>query len=636
MRFITNIVLLLLLAAHSSAQLMFDTVRLQEIIILERHQAAFPGMKTIRFDSTILKNKTNQSLAEFMNATGQLQVRSQGPGALATSSYRGAGSSHTSITWNGLDINSPTLGQTDLSPIPMSFIDDLEFGQMHSDNKALSSSNIGFLQLKTNPEWDKKFQTEVFQSLGSFNSRQTSVKTLVSGNKLQSISRYFHSAAKNDFPFKFAGDDSVYYRKNAGYELNSLLEEVYFKPLAGNLFSFKTWIQETKNQIPSQVQTDRQSQKFLRTQLGFEKSKPAFTFHSQLGFIDDRMNYQSGSSQLNYITGFRTIQQQSKLQWNPIQAIQLETGYFSDYTKVLSDNFSSQKERFKFQSFVSSHWNTGKIAGFILINQHFEQRKTHPFVPSLGLEYKALKKPNLVLKTAFSQIFRAPGMNDLYWNADNYAEGNPGLQNETGYNAETGIEITFNSKKWKWKLESTLFFSRVEGWIVWMQGIDNNPRWKPYNLKNIERKGLEINSFIRYSLAPWDFSLQASFNTTSSKNLEPIRPGDGSGGKQLLYVPQKQAQAQANIKYLQNEISVQYQGNGISYSTTDNSAYLKPWNIVSVKYTRSLRILSMDWNLGFACNNLGNTSYSILQGYPMPGRWYEIHLRFSFSQKKAE
>lgn len=636
MKLLVNITLLLLLASSSRAQLMFDTVRLQEIVVLDRQHAAFPGMKTIQFDSTTLKNKTNQSLAEFMSATGLLQVRSQGPGALATSSYRGAGSSHTSITWNGLDVNSPTLGQSDLSPIPMSFIDDLEFGQMHSENKALSSTNIGFLQLKTNPEWNKKFQTEVFQSFGSFNAFQTSIKTLVSGKNLQSISRYFHGASKNDFPYKFAGDDSVYYRKNAAYELNSLLEEVYYKPLPGNLFSFKTWIQETKNQIPSQVQSDRQSQRFLRSQLEYEKSGSAVTYSSQIGYIDDRMKYKSSSSHQNFLTGFQSIQQQSKLQWNPNQKVQFETGYFADYTKVISDNFNSSKEKIKLHSFVSSHWNTGKLSGFMLINQHFNQDETHPFVPSLGFEYKALKKPNLVFKTSFSQIFRAPGMNDLYWNADSYAEGNSELQNEHGYNAETGIEMAFNSKKWKWKLESTLFFSRVEGWIVWMQGVDNNPRWKPYNLKNIERKGLEVNTFIKYSLKPWDFSLQASFATISSKNMESIRPGDGSGGKQLLYVPQKQAQAQANIKYLQNEISVQYQGNGISYSTTDNSAYLKPWNIVSVKYTRSFRILSTDWNLGFACNNLGNKSYSVLQGYPMPGRWFEVNIRFSFSQKKVE
>jgi len=38
----------------------------------------------------------------------------------------GASASHTMVTWNGININSPMLGQLDFSLIPASFLDEVE------------------------------------------------------------------------------------------------------------------------------------------------------------------------------------------------------------------------------------------------------------------------------------------------------------------------------------------------------------------------------------------------------------------------------------------------------------------------------------------------------------------------------
>jgi len=43
------------------------------------------------------------------------------------------------------------------------------------------------------------------------------------------------------------------------------------------------------------------------------------------------------------------------------------------------------------------------------------------------------------IKGSIAKSFRAPTMNDLYWPTDSFAEGNPGLEPETGYSIDFGV-----------------------------------------------------------------------------------------------------------------------------------------------------------------------------------------------------
>ena len=44
---------------------------------------------------------------------------------LSTISFRGTGAGHTSVIWNGVNINQPTIGQTDFSLFPVFAFDDI-------------------------------------------------------------------------------------------------------------------------------------------------------------------------------------------------------------------------------------------------------------------------------------------------------------------------------------------------------------------------------------------------------------------------------------------------------------------------------------------------------------------------------
>ena len=77
-------------------------------------------------------------------------------GDLASPSFRGTGASQTVIDWNGININSPTLGQADLSLIPVGLIDDIHI-YYGGASLLLNNGGIGgAINLETRPVWKKE------------------------------------------------------------------------------------------------------------------------------------------------------------------------------------------------------------------------------------------------------------------------------------------------------------------------------------------------------------------------------------------------------------------------------------------------------------------------------------------------
>ena len=81
--------------------------------------------KTTQIESDIISQNAARSLADVLAENSLLYIKSLGQGAQATSSFRGTSSSHTQVLWNGININSATLGNFDFSLIPGFFVDEL-------------------------------------------------------------------------------------------------------------------------------------------------------------------------------------------------------------------------------------------------------------------------------------------------------------------------------------------------------------------------------------------------------------------------------------------------------------------------------------------------------------------------------
>src|SRR6187551_763625 len=103
-----------------------DSVTLLHEVIVEQSRLGNYAISkyTLRVDSMTRALASSGSLADMLRKYGYGHVRGYGPGGLASASFRGTGSSHTSVLWNGINLLSPLSGQLDLSLVPVGFIDD--------------------------------------------------------------------------------------------------------------------------------------------------------------------------------------------------------------------------------------------------------------------------------------------------------------------------------------------------------------------------------------------------------------------------------------------------------------------------------------------------------------------------------
>jgi iron complex outermembrane receptor protein len=86
--------ILLLLSLYLSAQDMaVDTVRLDEILVLDKRRFVLEdaGQKFTRVDSMAMIEKISASVSELLSENTLVVIKDHGRGALATASFRGTG-----------------------------------------------------------------------------------------------------------------------------------------------------------------------------------------------------------------------------------------------------------------------------------------------------------------------------------------------------------------------------------------------------------------------------------------------------------------------------------------------------------------------------------------------------------------
>ncbi len=96
-----------------------DTIRLKEVEIhSDRNKLFDQGAHITKFDSSTVLLAPNQTIAELLQQNSAMFIKSYGAGGVAVISARGTEARHNNVLWNGFNINSASLGLSDLSIIP--------------------------------------------------------------------------------------------------------------------------------------------------------------------------------------------------------------------------------------------------------------------------------------------------------------------------------------------------------------------------------------------------------------------------------------------------------------------------------------------------------------------------------------
>ena len=215
--FLFFMLLLFFLTAHG--QIPPDTVHIREIKVLAKRKIEEAGLKITRPDSLQIISSLTTDLSELLANYSPVFIKSHGRGSQATASFRGTAATHTQILWNGMNLNSPMRGVSDLSLFPVFFVDEVYI--LHGGSSMIKGSGAlgGSIHLENNPQWHSGVALEGLAETGSFHSGKSFFKLNAGGTQFQSTTRFFYDASENNFPFYNSGvipkkTDTL---SNAGY-----------------------------------------------------------------------------------------------------------------------------------------------------------------------------------------------------------------------------------------------------------------------------------------------------------------------------------------------------------------------------------------------------------------------------------
>ncbi len=592
-----------------------DTINIKEVKIVEKKVIPTGFKSSIFTKKQILASKTGL-LSEFLGKSCGLNIKSYGQSQLATSSIRGASASHTQVLWNGVEINSPMLGQTDFSQIPVLFIDRLKL--FHGGNPLSNTNGAigGSIALLNRPEWNNRMKMSVYQEIGNSNLANSFAELNWGNKKFQSKTKI--SNHYSDFD-NYRGERKV----NADVRKTGVMQEFYIKKRK-NVFSARIWYQNNELINNFNVQgKEKQNDVFLHAVFDWKHftdngkitarsyfSSVKMDYRDKLKNIDSKNDYLKLGNYVDYTQQFG-----KHFIWN--------SGINFTYNKIETNNYDETKNGNVFSLFSGLNWLLSKkINSYFLLKQEFNDFKRLPFIPSLGISYNFIKL--FYLKSNISRNLHLPGYNDLYWNPG----GNPDLKHETGYSFELGISKQRRQNRLlNFSGELTFFYSRIHDMIQWLPA--SSTIWTPVNLKDIASRGIE--SMARLGLAYPDFtaSLQAGYNLTFATNRKSNSENLGIKGKKLIYVPQNKYFFKLLFKYKNTGLMISHHYTGERFTSSDNKNKLSAFRQNDLVLMQSFNVKSYIFKAHFAIDNLDNKKIEVMKGYFGTGRILRIGIYVS-------
>ncbi|MFN3852375.1 MAG: TonB-dependent receptor plug domain-containing protein [Spirosomataceae bacterium] len=593
------------------------------------------GQKVQEIDSAKLARNSFSTMADFLQFQSPIAFKSYGAGQITSISFRGTSSSHTALLWNGVNINFPSLGQTDFSTIPVVAFDQMTI-QYGSAASCVGTDAVGgSIQLRSVPQ----FKTEGFQGLFAIRaetsenfSSQIGLKFYQSLNKNWKFSGktlIYGSTFKNNF-----GIEPISDRKGRTYNVEPIhttqkgvVQDLYLQHKSGDLLSLNLWVTDNNLTIQPDVISLRE---ITRTQayrmLGsYQLGKTLI----RTGFIRDITDYGRGENTNPSHTEidrfiFRTEHDFSWIR-DCARGTNLKIGgefvHFDARVDGYGDNLK-QENRFDVYALLR-HQFSSKFSSSINLRQAFITGYNPPFTPSAGVEYDIYRKGNTRItvpaNVAFS--YRVPTLNERYW----VNLGNPDIKPEQGFNKEGGITWQQRfSDATQTKLGFTAFHNLIDNWTYW------NPDrgYRVENLQQVLSKGIEIEFTIKTQIKSTQLNADVQYAlTNSSQQKEFGLYTKDILGKQLIYVPRHAISSTISASRKGFSASIQQMFNSERHITFDHTGLpFPPYYLLNLILNYQKKIKNNQFDLVIQGNNLTNTLYPNLKKNAMPMRSFAMSL----------
>ncbi len=584
-----------------------DTLKISEIEIIEKKIA------THGFKQTIIYNDSNywlinDGLDVVLKKSAGIYIKNYGLGGIASSSIRGGTAAQTQVLWNGVKLNSPMLGQSDLSLLPLSGIDEIRL--IHGGTSSIENSGGlgGTILLSNIPNWSNN-SISVGASTNSLFNNSFSSQINLNSNFISSKTRLFYS----DFQHK---ELAKQYRFTL-FTKKGFQQDVFLKKNKHKL-NFHLLSIAKSSSLPSTISDNENTVNQLNAvqlEYNYHTSKGQIKLNNAIIF--DKYDYTNNLAEIK--SNNNSFSAQNRIEF--IKQFKgksfFSLGFNSDYNSVVSNNYENTITQHLNSAFFAINWQfSDRIKSFALSKLSVLNSDLLPVQPSFGTEIKMLNSAIWFTKISISKNYRLATFNDKYWQP----YGNPNLKPENGYSAEFGQKLDFDLIDF----EITAFYSDIQNRIAWIPVTATE--WKPVNYNQTKTNGIEINTNFNKSISQfnYDFSLFYTY-TNSIENTENIKTAQA-------FIPKNQASINNTIKYQKLLFIVQYQHLG--KRPINQTQTLEADNTLDMKLARIFKIKPYNLKLSLSVNNILNSNTQLMPGYPKAPRNFGISVLMDYELGK--
>jgi vitamin B12 transporter len=621
-RNIFSVTILLLIASFELLGQIPDTIVIPEVKVIGtsiREQSIGTPSQNWDVDK---ENSSVTDLASLLNQNG-IFIKSYGANSLATSSIRGGSAGHSLVLWNGLPIQSPMLGQLDLSLLPINSVEKVSLQKGGSSALWGSGAIGGIVSLDHKANFNNSFSFSSNTSIGSFGQFDEQVKVSFGNKRFQFVTKILHRQADNDFSYPIAPNFPQRKQENAAFLQQSVLHDFYVNGNNGHRFSAHFWRQESDKEIPpTNVQLRsgaHQDDKATRLILNWQQARKHIVMKAKAAWFKEELNFFDDITFLESLSEFNTFFGEISGQYSWSTSHTLLLGNTISQTKVNADGYTNTPNETRAALFASYQFRKEKIQIQASLRQELVDQQWIPLTPVLGIDFQPYSF--LSLQGQLSKNYRLPTFNDRFWAPG----GNLDLLPESGWSEEVTVNLHHQKGPFQMELINTAFNRKIDNWIMWAR-LSGQSFWSANNLTKVWSRGLEERLNLAYTKGNITTKIQVGYDYILSTNEIAVEIPEMAIGVQLWYTPKHQTSVKLSFLWKQIEWSYRHMFRSSSTGFNGDMAAYDVGN-----FHAQYSFIKNNWaaTIYGAIANSWDADYFVVEQRPIPGRNFQLGIKLN-------
>jgi vitamin B12 transporter len=566
------------------------------------------------------------SVAAALEQSGMLFIKSYGIGSLATPTFRGGAAGQTAIFWNGLPIQSPMLGLTDLSLLPTIGFDNLAAVPGGKSAEAGSGSVSGGIYLSSSaPPAGLRIQGG--STVGSFGYQNQQLAISNGNTKLRVQINGQLLRAENDFPYQIRADLPTKRLAHAQQEQQVLLQTLVWEPNARNKFELHGWQQHTLRNLPPTTTQNRseatQEDHIYRQQLSWRAQRAKSHWRTNLGFTHEKIHYRDPQILVDAPSAFSSLLAKVVRQQILKPLFYSESGLQFIQSWAIADGYrqaQQQQQLGLYQKLTAElgQWVLAATGRLELVDL------SAPLITVFHLQVSHRFKNDWRVELQAGRNFRIPTLNDRYWAQG----GNPDLQTEFSWEQEIALAKEIHAIRNSGLVKINIFNRSVANWIQWSQQ-ENAAFWSAGNIAKVWSRGVEPYFIWHYWYGGSQLKVTLRYHFILSTYQTAIQNPAIARGTQLWYTPQHQLTTQVEYRRKKWLVNYTQQYVGATEGINDDLSDYHLAHLTAKWFPQRAR---WDGQFLLQVNNLYNANYRVIERRPMPGRNLQLGVQVGFSK----